>query len=144
MRRIVVLLLLAVVGLAAPADAAGPTCSGRPVTVRLGAGQRPTDGNDVILGTPGDDRIRAKAGTDWVCAGGGDDLVYASTGADRVWGQSGDDVLYGGPGNDRLYGGKGGDYTGGSGGVDHCDVGPSDPDNEGDPSCETGSGAPAT
>ena len=125
----------------APADAGTLTCAGRPVTVRIGAGQHPTDGDDVIWGTPGDDLIRAGMGTDHVCARGGADRVFGGKGADRIFGQAGDDSLNGRAGNDRLFGGIGGDFTAGNGGIDHCDLGPPDPGNEGDPTCETGSGA---
>jgi Ca2+-binding RTX toxin-like protein len=136
------LIVLFTAGAATPVSAAAPTCAGRTVTVRLGAGQHPTDGNDVILGTPGADVIRAGAGTDYVCGRGGDDELHGARGADRLYGELGSDEIFGGPGNDRLFGGAGGDYTGGNAGFDHCDVGPIDPGNEGDPSCETGNGAP--
>jgi hypothetical protein len=120
---------------------AAPLCAGRVVTVDLAAGQHPTNGNDVIRGTSGDDVIRTGRGADLVCAGGGADRLHGARGADRLYGERGDDVIFGGPGNDRLFGGKGDDYTGGNGGVDHCDLGPNGPGDEGDPSCETGSGA---
>ncbi|HNY64459.1 MAG TPA: calcium-binding protein [Deltaproteobacteria bacterium] len=53
--------------------------------------QSPTDGDDVLTGTPENDSIDALAGND---------LIY---------GLSGDDVLRGGPGNDTLEGGEGSD-----------------------------------
>jgi len=126
-----------------PADATATTltCAGRPVTVRLGAGEHPTNGDDVIWGTQGDDLIRAGAGTDFVCGRGGADRIFGGRGADRLFGQAGDDSINGRAGNDRVFGGIGGDFTAGNAGIDHCDLGPADPGNEGDPTCETGSGA---
>lgn len=108
-----------------PADAATPTCFGRPVNVNLNLRQRPTMGPDVILGTPADDMIPL-AGGDIVCAGKGEDYVdrhpqaLRDSSINHVRGGPGGDhlesnggVLYGGPrndllrGGDRMYGGLG-------------------------------------
>jgi Ca2+-binding RTX toxin-like protein len=84
-------------------------CGSRVVTVDFNKGQRPTSGDDVILGTPGNDFISAGAGDDVVCAGGGDDIVRGGDGMDRINGEDGHDVLHGDDGRDRLAGGTGND-----------------------------------
>lgn len=95
-----------------PNPPAGPmpsslACAGRPATVNIGAGQQPTAGDDVIVGTPGNDVIVAGGGNDVVCGG------------------DGNDVLKGGGGNDRLLGGGGVDkLIGGGGKKDVCVGGP--------------------
>ncbi|MDH3704955.1 MAG: PQQ-dependent sugar dehydrogenase [Acidimicrobiia bacterium] len=90
-----------------------PTCDGQPATVVIAAGDTPTIGADVIVGTPGDDVIRGLGGDDVICGGGGaddieggagDDKVFGQVGADRLVGGIGDDVLDGGPGDDELIG----------------------------------------
>ena len=55
-------------------------CNGLAVTVDIGAGDMPTSGDDVILGTAGDDTIVAGDGDDTVCAGDGDDVVFGGGG----------------------------------------------------------------
>ena len=85
------------------------TCFGRLVTVDLSRGQQPTDGDDVILGTPDRDIIEAGGGDDIVCAGGGDDIVQGGAGDDRLVGGGSNDVLVGEGGNDALEGGIGDD-----------------------------------
>jgi len=85
-------------------------CLGMVVTVDLGAGELPTAGNDVILGTDDADVIAAGEGDDVICAGAGDD---------QVWGQAGDDLIYGGDGDDRLRGGDGNDNVHGEAGQDN-------------------------
>jgi len=67
------------------------TCGGQAVTVAIGLGQLPTEGNDVIMGTPAADTIHGGGGNDIICGAGGDD------------------ILIGGPGNDTLIGGGGSD-----------------------------------
>jgi Ca2+-binding RTX toxin-like protein len=102
-------------------------CGGRAVTVDLAKGQRPTNGADVIMGTPGNDTVNAGSGADIVCTGGGDDhvdlgpgndhaltgagndAIYGRTGADKIEGGSGNDRAYGGDNNDQVYGGVGND-----------------------------------
>ncbi len=127
-------------------------CWGRVVTVRLGDGQSPTDGADVILGTSSADTISAAGGDDIVCAGGGNDSVglsdgndraFAGTGADSVTGgagndtvkgEGGNDSLGGGSGNDTLKGGDGNDAHNGGSGTDTCKGGAGTDTSSG---CET-------
>ena len=82
------------------------TCDGRPVTVDLALGSRPTASGDVIRGTSVGNTIDAAGGNDVVCGLGGNDKLYGSAGKDR---------LLGGPGNDLTDGGAA---------ADHCDGGP--------------------
>lgn len=116
------LLPLAVTGvLAVPAQAATPTCLGRPATIVGTSGADTitgTSGPDVIVAGPGDDTVRAGGGDDLVCAGDGSDLVYGGLGADALYGQrdryfvdrSGinlvGDTLVGGGGDDQLVLGR--------------------------------------
>lgn len=72
--------------------AAAVTCDGRPVTVNMGAGQKPTARSDVILGTAGADTINAAAGDDVICGQGGDDVIQGGAGADLVIGGTGADT----------------------------------------------------
>lgn len=69
------------------------TCLGMTVTVDLGAGQKPTDGDDVILGTAGKDVILAGAGDDTICALGGDDTIDPGAGNDVIDGGAGTDTV---------------------------------------------------
>ena len=64
------------------------------VTVDIAAGDRPNEGDDVILGTEGADAINALGGRDVICGLGGDDLINAGDGADIVFGGDGDDVSH--------------------------------------------------
>lgn len=86
------LLAVPVVALGVPAEAAPPTCQGRPAT---------------IVGTPGDDRLTGTSGPDVVVARGGDDRVRGLGGDDLLCGGPGADDLLGGPGDDELRGGAG-------------------------------------
>lgn len=70
-----------------------PTCLGTPVTVDLSAGDKPTGGNDVVLGTSGDDVVNGLGGNDTICGGGGNDTIQ---------GGAGDDFLDGGTGSDTV------------------------------------------
>ena len=94
------------------------TCGGLRVTVDIGAGQRPTGGNDVILGTAGRDVISGLGGNDTICGLGGNDTLSGGDGVDRLIGGDGDDSLIGGIGGDRLQGGNGRDDIMGGGGWD--------------------------
>ena len=94
------------------------TCNGLEVTVDLGAGNKPTDGDDVILGTEGSDRISAGAGRDVICGLGGDDVINAGQGADIVFGGGGDDVINAGQGRDIVDAGAGNDFVSGGKGKD--------------------------
>jgi Ca2+-binding RTX toxin-like protein len=107
-------------------------CGGFAVTVVLGDGDQPTNGSDVILGTPDDDVINAGGGSDVVCGGGGNDRIdlgpgndraIAGTGNDVVYGRSGVDRLEGGSGSDRLLSGDHNDKLYGAGGADTLDGG---------------------
>lgn len=102
-------------------------CAGLTVTVEISAGERPTNGNDVILGTSGNDVIDGLGGNDTICGLGGADTINGGDGADRIVGASGDDRLiggggfdqiFGGSGNDRVFGGTGNDLLNGGDGVD--------------------------
>lgn len=110
-------------------------CNGATVTVDLAAGQAPTAGDDVILGTEASDRISAGKGNDTICGSGGNDVIEGGAGNDWIDGGAGTDTLSyasatkkvsvslakasaqktGGAGTDRvrgfenLSGGKGGD-----------------------------------
>ena len=106
---------------------AGPTCAGVPVTVDLSKGERPTEGDDVILGTNQRDVISALGGDDLICARGGDDSIFAGSGKDRIFAGAGDDEITGGTeadriragsGNDTIRGGDGWDWLNGMGGND--------------------------
>jgi subtilisin family serine protease len=102
-------------------------CNGLPVTVDIGAGDTPTAGDDVILGTSGNDVVNAGGGNDTVCAGagndrvlgqGGNDVIFGGDGDDEIAGNAGNDMLYGQIGNDTVYGGSGNDTIIGAGGSD--------------------------
>ncbi len=100
------------------ASAAIQTCAGLVVTVDIGAGQLPTTGDDVILGTPGNDIINGFAGSDTICGGQGDDILIGADGADFIFGGAGDDLVQGNNGNDFLVGGNGADRIIGENGND--------------------------
>ncbi|MEZ5230358.1 MAG: M36 family metallopeptidase [Acidimicrobiales bacterium] len=74
---------------------ATPRCNGLEVTVDLAVGQQPTEGDDVILGSPDADLIEALGGDDVICGGGGDDTVVGGDGNDWIDGGSGDDTIFG-------------------------------------------------
>ena len=93
-------------------------CEGAVVTVDLAAGERPTSGNDVILGTAGPDVINAGDGADIICALGGDDIINAGNGADTVFAGFGDDTIQAGQGRDAVFGGAGDDFISGGKGKD--------------------------
>jgi Ca2+-binding RTX toxin-like protein len=79
---------------ASPADAGGGlTCLGRPVTVDLAGGARPTGQDDVILGTSGDDVIFGFRGNDTICGGGGFDVIQGGGGDDTIDGGTGADIV---------------------------------------------------
>ncbi len=106
----------------AAALAASPSldkfCQGELVTVDLGAGQLPTNGDDVILGTSGADIVDALGGNDLVCGLDGDDQITGGVGDDRLYGDGGLDTVNGGDGNDLIWGGGGHDRLFGDGGND--------------------------
>jgi Ca2+-binding RTX toxin-like protein len=103
---------------------------------------KPTGGDDLLIGTPnadtifglgGNDVVRGLGGNDVLDGGAGGDNVDGGSGRDKLKGQkgndtltggAGDDVLIGGPGNDKLNGGKGNDTLIGNGGKDSLVGGP--------------------
>lgn len=93
-------------------------CNGLNITVDIAAGERPTAGDDVILGTSAADFIRAGTGNDTICAQGGSDVIVAGDGNDYVEGGDGDDEIRGGTGNDVIFGGTGADLLDGGNGDD--------------------------
>jgi Ca2+-binding RTX toxin-like protein len=94
------------------------TCDGRAVT-----GTTPTNGHDVLLGTPGNDTINGLGGNDRLCGGGGNDTLRGGNGRDRVIGGNGADRVEGGNDNDALYGSAGNDLLLGQAGIDGHDGG---------------------
>ena len=100
-----------------------PTCNGLAVTVDIGAGQSPTAGSDVILGTSGADAIAGLAGDDVICGEGGNDTINAGPGNDTVFGGDGDDTIFGLDGDDILNGDDGIDEIVGFAGADTIDGG---------------------
>ncbi len=82
---VVLLLLGTVVTIAPTASAQEATCAGRPVTVNIALGERPTSGPDVILGTPGDDVINGLGGRDVICGLGGNDRFDGGPASDEVF-----------------------------------------------------------
>ena len=93
-------------------------CNGLNITVSIGAGDTPTAGNDVILGTSGADFIDSGAGDDTICAMEGADMIFAGGGTDYVEGGDGADQIFGEGGNDIIFGGSGADEIDGGGGDD--------------------------
>lgn len=88
-------------------------CGSVVATVNLALGQVPTNGNDVIVGTPGPDVIAAGDGDDVICGLGGNDIIFGQNGNDIIHGGEGDDKLRGGNGNDTIHGDNGADNVAG-------------------------------
>ena len=84
-------------------------CNGYAATVDIGAGQNPTERQDIILGTAGNDVIHALGGNDVICAGAGIDRIFSGDGDDIVFGGDNRDIIETGDGDDRVYGGAGAD-----------------------------------
>ena len=99
-------------------------CNGLAVNVDLGAGDTPTAGDDVILGTNGNDLIVAGAGNDTICGGGGDDTINGGPGDDWIEAGDGDDTVFGLTGHDIIFGGAGVDELLGQGDDDTIEGGP--------------------
>lgn len=79
----------------------------------------PTDGDDIITGTPGDDVLCGGDGNDSIDGGGGNDTIDGGDGSDFLIGDHGNDTIEGGLGDDiRLYGGPGDDIIDGGPGND--------------------------
>jgi Ca2+-binding RTX toxin-like protein len=114
------------------------TCDGRPVTTFIGAGDTPTAGPDVILGTPGPNTINGLGGADHICGLGGTDTLRGGDGRDVVSGGNGVDRLEGGLLGDTLSGGAGTDTLVGQGGNDALDGGAQRDTCNGGPQRDTG------
>ena len=99
-------------------------CNGLPVDVILALGQTPTEGDDVILGTPGPDTINSLGGNDTICSLDGDDVIDTGDGDDYVLAGDGDDTVVGGDGDDTFFGGEGRDIMRGQPGSDTINGGP--------------------
>jgi Ca2+-binding RTX toxin-like protein len=103
------------------ADAATPTCYGKPVTIVGTTGPdtiNGTNGSDVIVGLGGKDAIRGNGGDDLICAGLGNDGVGGGAGSDKINGGEDADTIGGGDGNDQLQGGPQPDSLSGGPGND--------------------------
>lgn len=129
--RSVALAILAMIAMAAaslvaatPTQAMGETCGGLAATVRIGLGEQPTSGPDVIIGTSGSDVVNGLGGNDVICGLGGEDNLRGGSGRDRIFGGDGGDLIYGGGGIDRLFGGSGHDLLIGGKGKDRATGGP--------------------
>lgn len=70
-----------------------PRCNGLVVTVDIGAGDVPTEGPDVILGTNGADVINALGGDDTICGLAGDDVITGGGGLDTFLATEGEPEL---------------------------------------------------
>lgn len=86
--------------------------------IEVGAGQTPTRGNGLVLGTADDDVILHPDGDGTVLARGGDDTLAGGGGDDSLHGGRGDDRHDGGDGDDRIAGGRGDDVLEGGAGAD--------------------------
>lgn len=95
-------------------------CQGLVPTVRLGRGDMPTEGPDVIIGTARDDVILGLGGDDIICGFKGNDVILGGPGNDRIQGNRGDDDIGGDSGDDVLMGNQGNDRLNGGSGVDQC------------------------
>ena len=121
--------------------AVNPTCDGLAITVNLGQGQTPTEGDDVIWGTLGEDVIDGLGGNDVICGRGARDRIDGGPDQDRIFGGGGNDSLdsggdggliagndgndgmRGAAGSDNLRGGRGSDQLEGRDGNDNHDGG---------------------
>lgn len=112
-------------------------CNGFDITVDIGAGDRPTAGDDVILGTEGDDVINAGDGRDSICGLGGDDTINAGFGADVVFAGPGADTVFAGQGLDIVYGEGGADFISGGKGKDVLNGGNGNDDIRGNEGTDT-------
>ncbi len=110
-------------------------CRGYGVTVDLAAGDRPTSGHDIIMGTPFKDTIKAGAGSDLICGmggrdtiwgGPGHDLIDAGPGKDVIKGGAGQDAIFAGAQSDKVFAGRGNDYVEGGLGDDRIMLGGGD------------------
>jgi Ca2+-binding RTX toxin-like protein len=93
---------------------------------------KPTNGNDVLVGTGGFDTIHGLGGDDQISGGAKDDRLYGDAGNDTLNGDDGNDFLWGGSGADTLNGGNGNDQLRGGDGNDTLDAGAGNEQVEGD------------
>ncbi|MGB8224688.1 MAG: C25 family cysteine peptidase [Polyangiales bacterium] len=158
MKASYIALVLAMVGLAAPAGARAQ-CStadldgnGVPDVCPAGtnyiAGTAAgdfllgTNQDDCIFGFGGNDIILARGGQDYICAGDGADTIFAGTGNDFVFGEGGNDYVEGGNGSDFIDGGDGNDVLNGGNQGDTINGGNGDDTINGDNGNDTLSGGP--
>ncbi len=82
-----------------------PECAGIPVNtiVSLAAGETPTAGNDLILGTAGSDSANGGLGQDCILGGDGVDFLYGGAGGDVIVSTSGIVLISGDGGTDTCY-----------------------------------------
>lgn len=123
-----------------PVPTSPQRCNGEIVTVNLALGERPTDGDDVILGTEGPDFIVAGDGEDVICGLGGDDIINGGDRKDVILGGAGDDVINGGQGLDTIDAGAGDDFVSGGRGKDVINGGAGNDDLRGNEGTDTISG----
>lgn len=112
-------------------------CNGLVVDVDISAGDSPTFGDDVILGTSGPDLINGLAGNDTICGEGGDDILNGGSGVDIIFGGDGDDTIGGQGDADTLYGEGGADRLNGGVGEDTLWGGDGDDDLRGQGDADT-------
>jgi Ca2+-binding RTX toxin-like protein len=120
----------------------------------------PTNGDDVLTGTPGADLICGLLGNDTINGLAGNDTLFGDAcnktakvrvaattdgndtlnggdGNDKLYGAGGNDKLAGGKGNDKLYGGRGNDKLNGGRGNDKLNGGPGTNTYSGGPGNDT-------
>lgn len=122
MRRIILaaFFVAALIGPGFSARAAPPeVCGGSPIT-----DDRPTDGDDFLVGTDDRDVVALGEGNDQYAADGGNDLLCGNDDNDVLFGEGGNDRLVGAGGNDTLAGLSGNDNLNGGIGSDQVDGGP--------------------
>ncbi len=105
------------------------------ITISLGGGFRPTNGDDTITGTAGPDEIDGLGGNDTLIGGAGNDTIRGGTGdddisggggKDRLLGNAGKDTINGGDQDDTIIGGTGNDILIGGDGADEFRFGVDD------------------
>ena len=122
----VILALVVVASLTAPAHARTARCEGARATKVgtpgndriIGTGKR-----DVIAGLGGNDVIRGMSNNDVLCGGPGRDRIYGDVGEDLMDGDRGNDLLVGGRAADYIVGDEGADKLRGEGGLDRFRLG---------------------
>ncbi|MDE2271806.1 MAG: putative Ig domain-containing protein [Xanthomonadaceae bacterium] len=82
------------------------------------ANNTPTNGDDVLYGTPNGDTLNGGAGNDIALGLAGNDAILGGEGNDLIHGGDGADVLEGNAGNDVIYGGWDADQLTGGAGTD--------------------------